>query len=76
MAVGAKDYIDQMLVKRYAKEQTTNPEDAQILKMSSDKYWEIMKEVAQVHKTMVQVATAAKKVVKKDERAQESQSRA
>lgn len=63
MPLGAQDHIDQMLVKRYAKEQTNNPEDAQTLNITRDRYWEIMKDVAQVHMTMVKVATVAKNAV-------------
>ena len=63
MAVGAQDYIDQMLVKRYAKEQANNLEDAQTLALTRDRYWEIMKDVAQVHQTMIKVATIAKKTL-------------
>jgi len=61
MGVGAKDYIDQMLVKRYAKEKANNPEDANIMAITNDRYWEIMKDVAQVHHTMAKVANFAKK---------------
>jgi hypothetical protein len=56
MAVGAKDYIDQMLVKRYAKEKVNNPEDVAKLAISSDRYWEIQRDVAQVQMTLVKMS--------------------
>ncbi len=61
MAVGARDYIDQMLVKRYAKEHANNPEDATTLAISRERYWEIMRDVAQVHLSMVKATTFIKK---------------
>ncbi len=61
MAVGARDYIDQMLVKRYAKENVNNPEDATSMNITKERYWEIMKDIAQVHMAMVKVANTLKK---------------
>jgi hypothetical protein len=60
MAVGAKDYIDQMLVKKYSKEQTNNMDEAANLVISKDRYWEIMREMAKVQMTMIQVSSVIK----------------
>lgn len=61
MAVGAKDHIDQMLVKRYASEQTNNPEDSNYLGITRDRYWEIMGDVATVQASMIKAANVIKK---------------
>ncbi len=61
MAVGAKDYIDQMLVKKYAKESVDNPEHAEGMKITGERYWEIMKDIAQVHMSMIKAASTIKK---------------
>lgn len=63
MAVGARDHIDQALVRRYAKEKANNPEDATKLAITSDRYWEIQKDVAQVHMTLVKMSTFVKKTL-------------
>jgi len=63
MTVGARDYIDQMLVKKYAKEQANNLEDAQKLSITNERYWEIMKDVAQVQMAIIKVANLAKKTI-------------
>jgi hypothetical protein len=64
MSVGARDYIDQMLVKRYAKEKVNNPEDAAKMVISSDRYWEIQRDVAQVQMTLVKMSNFVNKVNK------------
>jgi hypothetical protein len=61
MAVGARDQIDQALVRRYAKEKANNPEDAVKLAISSDRYWEIQRDVAQVHMALIKVSTLVNK---------------
>ncbi len=63
MAVGANDHIDKMLVQRYAREQANNLEDAQTLSITSDRYWEIMKDVGQVHMAMIKVKNLAQKAL-------------
>lgn len=63
MAIGARDHIDQALVRRYAKEKTNNPEDAVKLAISSDRYWEIQRDVAQVHMALIKVSTLVNKTL-------------
>lgn len=48
MSIGAKDYIDQMLVKKYAKERMNNPAEPDELVRSPETYWRYAKEVAEV----------------------------
>lgn len=57
MALGAKDQIDQMLVRKYAKERVDNTDHAQIMAMSAQKYWQLTQELAQVQRAMLQVST-------------------
>lgn len=57
MAIGAKDGIDQMLVRKYARERVDNTEQAQIMAMSAQKYWDLTQEVAQVQRVMYQVSS-------------------
>ena len=66
MGVGARDKIDRMLVQRYSKEKVNNPEDATVLAITRDRYWEIMKDVAQVHMAMVKATTIVKKGIAGD----------
>ncbi len=61
MAVGPQDYIDQMLAKKYSGEKVNNIEqDVNRLAMSSDRYWELQKDIAEVHRALVMVSTKIK----------------
>ena len=55
MAIGPQDYIDQMLAKKYASEKVNNTEDTSRLNMSSDRYWELQKDIAEVQRALVMV---------------------
>lgn len=57
MAIGPQDYIDQMLAKKYAQEKVNNTEDIGRLSMSSDRYWELQKDIAEVQRTLAMVST-------------------
>ena len=63
MAVGAQDYIDQMLAKKYASEKVNNTEDSSRLNMSQDRYWELQKDIADVQRALVMVGINIKKKV-------------
>lgn len=60
MGVGARDQLDQKLVKKYSNEKMNNLNDAETKIISSDKYWEIMKEVSEVHQAMLKVSSYIK----------------
>ena len=60
MAIGPQDYIDQMLAKKYAQEKVNNTEDTTRLNMSSARYWELQKDIADVQRTLVMVSTQFK----------------
>ena len=51
MAVGAKDYIDKLLVKKYADEKVDN-HDAMISMVDPNKMLEAMNDVATVQRNM------------------------
>ncbi|OGH96048.1 MAG: hypothetical protein A2104_08310 [Candidatus Melainabacteria bacterium GWF2_32_7] len=58
MAIGPQDYIDQMLAKKYSAEKVNNvTEDVSRLAMSTERYWELQKDVAQVQRALVIVST-------------------
>ncbi len=61
MGIGAKDHIDRMLVKKYAKEKVDNTEDAQIMAISAEKYWKTAQELAQVQRVMIKVSSYLRK---------------
>ncbi len=65
MSIGAKDQIDQMLVRKYSEKRMDNAEDSQIMAMSAEQYWKTAKELAELQRGMVQVCAYLKK--KKDE---------
>lgn len=52
MAVGARDEIDQLLVKKYASEKVDNHENAPSL-VEADKMLEAMNDYANVHRQML-----------------------
>ena len=52
MAVGARDQIDQLLVKKYAAEKVDNHENTPSL-VEADKMLAAMNDYAQVHKEML-----------------------
>ena len=54
MAVGARDQIDQLLVKKYAAEKVDNHENAPSL-VEADKMLAAMNDYAQVHRNMLQL---------------------
>lgn len=51
MAVGPRDYIDQLLVKKYADEKVDNPGIAKMV--DSDKMLTAMGDFSNMHKTMM-----------------------
>jgi len=56
MAIGPQDYIDELLVEKYAEKQVNNIDsDIAKLTMSADRYWEVMRDYAQVQKAMLAV---------------------
>jgi len=57
MSIGAKDQIDQMLVRKYSEKRVDNAEDSQIMAISADQYWKTAKELAEVQRAMVKVST-------------------
>lgn len=57
MTIGPQDYIDELLVQKYAEKQVNNLGDIPKLTMSQDRYWEVMKDYAQMQKMMLQVKT-------------------
>jgi|GEM_PF-2332125 len=61
MAIGPQDYIDELLVQKYAEKQVNNIGDIAKLTMSADRYWEVMKDYAQVQKMMLTVRGALSK---------------
>jgi len=59
MPVGPQDYIDELLVKKYAEKQVNNvSSDIAKLTMSADRYWEVMRDYAQVQRMMFSVRDA------------------
>ncbi|MDD3013231.1 MAG: hypothetical protein PHC34_05960 [Candidatus Gastranaerophilales bacterium] len=62
MAIGPQDYIDELLVQKYAEKQVNNIDsDIAKLTMSADRYWEVMRDYAQVQKMMLTVRSALSK---------------
>ena len=53
MAVGAKDRIDKLLVKKYAKEQVDNHDLIANSMVNPEKMMEAMNDYASVHKNMM-----------------------
>lgn len=60
MAIGPKDYIDQMLAKKYSGEKVNNLEDVSRLGISNDEYWKLMKDYADVQRTLYMVSSQIK----------------
>ena len=56
MAVGAKDRIDKLLVKKYAKEQVDNHDLTAHSMVNPDKMMEAMNDYASVHKNMMMMS--------------------
>ena len=69
MSIGAKDNIDRMLVKKYAKERMNNASEAEVLMRSPETYWRYAKELAEVQWSIVKATSYLKK--KKDEATQQ-----
>ncbi|OGI04477.1 MAG: hypothetical protein A2Y25_05965 [Candidatus Melainabacteria bacterium GWF2_37_15] len=69
MSIGAKDHIDKMLVKKYAKERMNNASEAEVLMRSPETYWRYAKEMAEVQWAIVKATSYLKK--KKDEATQQ-----
>jgi hypothetical protein len=62
MAIGPQDYIDELLVQKYAEKQVNNvSSDIAKLTMSADRYWEVMRDYAQVQRMMLAVKGALNK---------------
>ena len=60
--IGPQDYIDELLVNKYAEKQVNNIEsDVSRYTMEPEKYWEIMKDYSQVKMTMYNIAKKFKK---------------
>lgn len=53
MAVGAQDYIDKLLVKKYAKEKVENHENMVESMVDPEKMMETMNDVAAVQRSML-----------------------
>lgn len=53
MAVGAQDYIDKLLVKKYAGKQVENHEDIMTKMVDPNKMMETMNDVAAVQRNML-----------------------
>lgn len=51
MAIGAKDYIDQLLVKKYAKKQVDNHENTQSM-INPEKMMSVMNDYASMSRNM------------------------
>lgn len=51
MAVGARDYIDKLLVKKYADEKVDN-HDAMVSMVNPNKMLEVMNDVAEIQRNM------------------------
>ena len=56
MAVGAKDRIDKLLVKKYAKEQVGNHDLTAHSMVNPEKMMEAMNDYASVHKNMMMMS--------------------
>ena len=52
MAIGAEDYIDQLLVKKYAEEKVDNHEDMESM-VDPEKMMETMNDYATMYKNMM-----------------------
>ena len=61
MAIGAKDYIDKLLVKKYAKEQVDN-HDAIESMVDPEKMLETMNDYACIQKNMLTLSQTLSKV--------------
>ena len=55
--IGPQDYIDELLVKKYAERQVNNMEDVTKYAISPEKYWEIMRDYSQVKMTMYNISS-------------------
>lgn len=51
MAIGAKDYIDQLLVKKYSQEKVDNHDDMASM-VNPEKMMEAMNDYASMHRNM------------------------
>lgn len=51
MAIGAKDYIDQLLVKKYSQEKVDNHDNAASM-VNPEKMMEAMNDYASMHRNM------------------------
>lgn len=51
MAVGPRDYIDQLLVKKYADEKVDNPEHVEVVE--AEKMLDAMSDFSNMYKNMV-----------------------
>lgn len=51
MAIGAKDYIDQLLVKKYSQEKVDNHDGAESM-VNPEKMMEAMSDYASMHRNM------------------------
>ena len=52
MAIGAEDYIDQLLVKKYAEEKVDNHEDMESM-VNPEKMMEVMNDYASMYRNMM-----------------------
>lgn len=55
MAVGARDYIDKLLVKKYADEKVDNHEAMESM-INPDKMLEVMNDVAMIQRNMFAIS--------------------
>ena len=54
MAIGAEDYIDQLLVKKYADEKVDNHDNMESL-VKNEKMLEAMKDQAEMYRNMIAI---------------------
>mgnify|MGYP000596260583 FL=1 len=54
MAIGAEDYIDQLLVKKYAEEKVDNHDNLESL-VEPEKMLEAMKDQAEMYRNMIAI---------------------
>ena len=52
MAIGAEDYIDQLLVKKYAEEKVDNHDDMESM-VNPEKMMEVMNDYASMYRNMM-----------------------
>lgn len=60
MGVGAKDYIDQLLAKKYQNEKANNF-DMNTSAVPPEKMMEVLNDYAAVHKTLLNLSSTLKK---------------